>query len=57
MCLVLSIIALVFSFNYYTNQNYSFAFVSLLVAIFFIALMLRNIKYVKKIKKEKKHDN
>ena len=51
MCLVISILMLVLSFNYYNAQNYLLASGSLIVAIFFIILMIRNIMRVKKFKK------
>ena len=57
MCLVISILMFVLSFNYYNSQNYLLASGSLIVAIFFIILMIRNIIRVKKSKKEKTNDN
>ena len=56
MCLVISILMLVLSFNYYNAQNYLLASGSLIVAIFFIILMIRNIMRVKKFKKSQ-HDS
>ena len=53
MCLVISILMLVLSFNYYNSQNYLLAGGSLIVAVFFIILMIRNIMRVKKLKEEK----
>lgn len=57
MCLVISIVMLVLSFNYYNSDNYQFATGSLMVAIFFMILMIRNILRVKKIKEEKQNDS
>ena len=57
MCLVISILMFALSFNYYNSQNYLLASGSLIVAIFFIILMIRNIIRVKKSKKEKTNDN
>ena len=57
MCFVISILGLFFAFNFYQSGNFILSIVSLLVSIFFIALMIKNIIYVKKLKEEKKDDN
>ena len=57
MCLVMAIITLVLSYNFFMAQNHLAAFVSLVVAVAFIVFMIRNILYVRNLKKEKKHDN
>ena len=57
MCLVISIVMLVLSFNFYNAGNTLQAIGFLVVAIFFIVLMVRNILHVKKLKKEKLNDN
>lgn len=57
MCFIISIVALVFSFNFFNSGNTLAAFGSLAVALFFIFLMIRNILYVKKLKEKKKDDN
>lgn len=54
MCFIISIIALVLCFNFYMAGNLLLALFSLLVSIFFIILMIKNIKYVKRLKDEKK---
>ena len=51
MCLVISILMFALSFNYYNSQNYLLASGSLIIAIFFIIFMIRNIIRVKKLKK------
>lgn len=57
MCLVLSILMLVLSFNFYNAGSLLQAGGLLVLAIFFIVLMIRNILHVKKLKEEKKNDN
>ena len=57
MCFIISILGLFFAFNFYQSGNFILSIVSLLVSIFFIALMIKNIIYVKKLKEEKKNDN
>jgi len=53
MCLVISVIMLVLSFNFYFAGNILASVGSFLSGIFFIWLMYKNIQRVKKIKKEK----
>jgi len=53
MCLVISIVMLVLSYNLYLTENFLGSIGSFLTAILFIWLMLRNIQRVKKIRKEK----
>lgn len=53
----MAIITLVLSYNFFMAQNHLAAFVSLVVAVAFIVFMIRNILYVRNLKKEKKHDN
>ncbi|MCK9491756.1 MAG: hypothetical protein M0Q24_06670 [Sulfurimonas sp.] len=54
MCFVISFILLVLSYNLFMASNLFLALASLLGAIFFIYLMLRNIIRVREIKKGKK---
>lgn len=53
MCLVISMLMLFLSFSFYNAGSILQASGSLVAAIFFIILMVRNILYVKKLKKEK----
>jgi hypothetical protein len=48
---------LVLSFNFFNAGNILLAIGSLAVSVFFIVLMVKNIKAVKKIREEKKNDN
>jgi len=52
MCFIISIIMLILSFNFFDVGNTLLATITLAVAIFFIYLMVKNILYVKKLKKE-----
>jgi len=54
MCFVIALISLALSYNFFINDMQLESFGSLIVAIIFIVLMLRNIMYVKKTKKQKK---
>lgn len=56
MCFIIAVIASVFAFNFYMAGNILGAIGSAVTALFFIALMIRNILKVKKIR-EKKDDN
>lgn len=55
MCLVISILMLVLSFNFYFAQNIIASVGSFLTAVFFIWLMVKNIQRVRKIKKKDKN--
>jgi len=57
MCFVISIVGLFLAFNFYRSGDIPLAVISILVSTFFIFLMIQNILYVKKMKKEKKNDN
>jgi len=57
MCLVLSVLMLVLSFNFYLSQNFMASIGSFLTGMLFIWLMVKNIQRVKKIKKEKEAKN
>ena len=57
MCFVISIVLLLASFTLFNAGNIPVAIGSLIVSLFFIFLMIRNILHVKKLKKKKKDDN
>lgn len=58
MCFIISIVGLVLAFNFFNAGNILLTVVSLLVSVFFIYLMVKNIMNVKKMKEEKrKNDN
>jgi hypothetical protein len=57
MCFVISIVLLLASFTLFNAGNITVAIGSLIVSLFFIFLMTRNILHVKKLKKKKKDDN
>jgi len=56
MCFVISIVGLFLAYNFYNAGNMLLAGGSVLVSMFFIFLMIRNILHVKKIREEK-NDN
>ena len=56
MCFIITILGLILAFNFYHAQELLLAVGSLLVSLFFIYLMIKNILFVKKLK-EKKDDN
>ena len=57
MCFIISIVMLILSFNFFNAGNLLLAIGSFLISIFFIVLMIRNIKYIKQLRKEKNSDN
>ncbi len=57
MCFIVAVILLVLAFNFFNAGSMLLAVGSLVVSGFFIFLMIRNIQYVKKLKKEKLDDN
>lgn len=54
MCLVVSVILLIMSFNLFFASNYIGSSISLIISIFFIVMMIKNIKRVKEIRKGKR---
>ena len=57
MCFIIAVIGLVLGFNFFMADNYLTATGSIVVSMFFIFLMIRNIQHVKKLKKEKENKN
>ena len=57
MCFIISIVLLVLGFNFYSAGNTLAAGGSFLVSLFFIYLMIQNIRRVKKLKEEEKNDD
>jgi len=56
MCLIIAVAGLVLGFNFFMAQNYLLSSISVVISLGFIVLMLRNIKYVRELKR-KKDDN
>ncbi len=52
MCFIISIVSLILGYNFFVSDNMLLAVGSWLVSIFFIYLMIKNILYVKKLKKK-----
>ena len=57
MCLLIAIILGVVAFNAYNAGEFVTAIVSALLAAAFLALMVRNIRHIIKLKREGKIDN
>ena len=56
MCFIVAVVMSIFALNAFLAQEYLLGSSSLLIAIFFITLMVRNILYVKKLKEEKREN-
>jgi len=57
VCFIISIIGLILAFNFYNAGELLLAVGSLLVSLFFIYLMIKNILFVKKLKEKKNNDD
>lgn len=57
MCFVISILGLIFAFNFFNAGNFLLSGVSVAVSAFFIFLMVRNIMSVRKMKEENKNND
>ncbi|WP_455756040.1 hypothetical protein [Sulfurimonas sp.] len=57
MCFIIAIVGLVLGFNFFMADNYIAALGSVIVSVFFIFLMIRNIQHVKKLKQQKRDDD
>ncbi len=53
MCFVISIVLLVLSYSFYIKESFLASGGSFFVSLFFIYLMIKNIKYVKDKKRDK----
>jgi len=57
VCFIITVLGLILAFNFYHAGELLLASGSLLVSLFFIYLMIKNILFVKKMKEEKKTDD
>ena len=57
MCLIVALISAMYALNSFNNNDPLIGIISLAVSIFFVWLMLKNIFYIKNLKKENKDDN
>jgi len=57
MCFIISMVLLVLSYNFFMAENLLLASGSLLGAIIFMFFMIKNIQYVRNLKKKKQDDN
>lgn len=56
MCLIITVVSLMLAYNFFMSGNMLAGIGSLLVALFFIYLMVNNILFVKKLKNNKRDD-
>jgi hypothetical protein len=56
MCFIIAMLGFVFAYNFFMAGKMLLAIGSVVVSLFFIVLMIKNILHVKKIR-EKKDDN
>ena len=52
MCFIIAIVGLMLAYNFFMVGNLLLALGSLLVALFFVYLMIKNILFVKNLKKK-----
>ncbi len=57
MCLIVALISAMYALNSFNNNDPIVGSLSLVVSIFFMWLMLKNILYVRNLKKKKNDDN
>ena len=53
MCLIIAFVSLVYAFVAFNAGNYASGAVSIVVALFFIGLLIKNVTDVKKMRQEK----
>ena len=56
MCFIIAMLGLVMAYNFFMAGNLALALGCVVVSVFFIVLMVKNILHVKKLR-EKKDDN
>lgn len=56
MCLVIAVILAIFALNVFMAGDLLLALLALAGSLFFSYLMVRNIRYVKRLREDKKHD-
>jgi len=57
MCFIISIVGIILAYNFLMADKLLLSLGSVLVSIFFIYLMVKNVLFVKKLKEEKKSDS
>ena len=57
MCFIIAIVGLMLSYNFFMAGDLLLALLPLSVSVFFVYLMIKNIIYVKNLKKQRKEDN
>ena len=57
MCFIIAIVGLILSYNFFMSGDLLLALLPLSVALFFVYLMIKNIIYVRNLKKKNKNDS
>jgi len=56
MCFIIAVVSLIYAFVAFNAGNYASGTVAIVVALFFVGLLIKNINDVKKMRVEKKTD-
>ena len=56
MCFIVAVVSLFYAFVAFNAGNYASGAVAIVVALFFVGLLIKNINDVKKMRAEKKTD-
>jgi hypothetical protein len=59
MCFIIAVVGIVLGIQFFLKSLYLYAFFAAIMALFFIAMMIKNILHVKKMRSKTKdiHDN
>jgi len=57
MCLIIAVFSLIYAFVAFNAGNYASGGVAIVIAIFFIGLLIKNVTDVKKMREERKEES
>ena len=57
MCLIIAVFSLIYAFVAFNAGNYASGSVAIVIAIFFIGLLIKNVTDVKKMREERKEES
>ena len=57
MCLIVAVFSLIYAFVAFNAGNYASGSVAIVIAIFFIGLLIKNVTDVKKMREERKEES
>ena len=57
MCLIIAVFSLIYAFVAFNAGNYASGSVAIVIAIFFIGLLIKNVTDVKKMHQERKEES